>query len=264
MYKPPPDVLPIMEEFVSVQGEGRNIGMPYYFIRVGGCPLRCNFCDTERSWTADPATAKPIIDIVLNAALACSEHGIKWLSVTGGEPLLYPQQLLTLIGLLDKHAPFLKIHIETSGAIYNKDVHDACDLYSPDAKTPCTGEHRKGYFKGIENIREQDQVKCLISNYADLEYAHRVNRAIAKSGCPTILQPFNTEIPTESTSNMTEEQKRSLVTEAPSPSRMARAMGVGLQSLLEMYRRSSSLEVWSNVIITPQIHVLAYGNKPNT
>lgn len=256
--------IPILEEFVSVQGEGRNLGRPYYFIRVGGCPLRCNFCDTERSWIADPASIVDIEQVVDRAILNCSLHNIEWISITGGEPMLYPKQMLAIIEKLKRHDSKLKIHIETSGALYNWDVHDSCDIYSPDAKTPCTGENRDGFFKGIENIRSQDQVKCLISDKNDLIFAHSVNRAIAHTGCVTVLQPFNTGIVTSSTKNMSADQIAIIPSSSPDINQTRHSVGDSLQNLLLMFHDSHSTMRWTNVVITPQIHVLAYGNKPLT
>jgi 7-carboxy-7-deazaguanine synthase len=264
----PTDKLPILEEFVSIQGEGRNIGKPYYFIRVGGCPLRCNFCDSEYTWTP---TAESIMDVegaVDRAIEACAVNNIEWVSITGGEPMIYPKQMVTFIRLLkEKSKHKLKVHIETSGRFYDPSVHVLCDIYSPDAKTPCTGESMDGFFQGLHGMRPKDQVKCLISNEDDLNYANRVNKALAGI-CPTILQPFNQEIATDSVANMDPAiaATRNMPGEdGANPTVMRRAMAVSLRWLLDTFHdRCSKGERWQNVIITPQIHVLAYGNTPST
>ena len=260
-----PSKVPILEEFVSIQGEGRNLGLPYYFIRVAGCPLRCNFCDTERSWKANVDQMQGVEDVIQRAVDTCENHGIEWISVTGGEPMLYPKQMLRMMeAWREKSGGKLKVHIETSGRFYNQEVHEACDIYSVDAKTPCTGESMKGFFKGIENMRDVDQAKCLIHNEDDLDFAHEVNEVLG-GRCTMVLQPFNTAILTDSTKNMPDIMAASRIDEPPQQHRIRRGLGVGLRNLLESFhRRCKDGEVWLNTIITPQVHVLAYGNQSGT
>lgn len=257
------DNLPVMEEFVSIQGEGRNIGIPYYFIRVGGCPLRCNFCDTEKSWTADQSMIMSVDDVARRAADACAQHNIRWVSITGGEPMLYPKQMLTLMGRISEYLGHrVRFHIETSGRFYDERVHEICDIYSVDAKTPCTGETMPGFYKG--DMRPQDQVKCLIATEEDFDYAHELNEKL-RGDVPMILQPFNQSILTDSVKNMKPEVAEGRVTEEQTMAQIRKSVGIGLRWMLETYhRRCQQGERWQNVILTPQIHVLAYGNKPNT
>lgn len=255
------DKLPILEQFVSVQGEGVNIGKPYYFIRVGGCPLRCNFCDSEYSWVARASTLLEVNKVVANAINACKQNNIEWVSITGGEPLLYPDQLIAMISVLN--AVGIKTHIETSGRYYNAAVHEMCTLYSPDAKTPCTGEHMDGFFKGLDKMRPQDQVKCLIMNDNDMNYAHMVNKAL-NGRCAMVLQPFNSNIYTNSTVNMNADMRNGKPSDnVPLPD-LRNNISETLRWLLMAYQlRTTNGEVWKNVVITPQIHVLAYGNQPS-
>lgn len=253
--------IPILEEFVTVQGEGLNVGKPYYFIRVGGCPLRCNFCDSEYSWTPKPSSITNITGVVDKAIKACRTNGIEWISITGGEPLIYPAQLKIMMAAFNDAG--LKVHIETSGRFYDAEVHSMSALYSPDAKTPCTGEQMDGYFKGIEHMRQCDQVKCLISDYNDLAYAHRVNK-ILDGRCTTVLQPFNTNILTNSTKNMSVLMLEDRPKEPVQKDVLRTNLCHSLRWLIEAYRRSTEAgEVWKKVIITPQIHVLAFGNEPS-
>jgi organic radical activating enzyme len=101
------EMLPLMEEFYTIQGEGYHTGTAAYFIRVGGCDVGCHWCDVKESWNADlhPPTNTDII--VANAA--------KWgktIVITGGEPLMWNMDPITL----KLKAAGLKVHIETSGA----------------------------------------------------------------------------------------------------------------------------------------------------
>ena len=100
-------MLPLMEEFYTIQGEGYHTGTAAYFIRVGGCDVGCHWCDVKESWNADlhPPTYTDVI--VANAA--------KWgktIVITGGEPLMWNMSPITA----KLRAAGLKVHIETSGA----------------------------------------------------------------------------------------------------------------------------------------------------
>lgn len=100
-------MLPLMEEFYTIQGEGYHTGTAAYFIRIGGCDVGCHWCDVKESWNADlhPPTQIPII--VSNASRFADT-----VVVTGGEPLMWNMDPLT--NLLKDAG--LKVHIETSGS----------------------------------------------------------------------------------------------------------------------------------------------------
>jgi organic radical activating enzyme len=100
-------MLPLMEEFYTIQGEGFHTGKAAYFIRIGGCDVGCHWCDVKESWNAElhPPTA---IDLIVNNASKYSETVV----VTGGEPLMWDMSLLTQ-RLKNLN---LNVHIETSGA----------------------------------------------------------------------------------------------------------------------------------------------------
>ncbi len=101
------EMLPLMEEFYTIQGEGFHTGTAAYFIRIGGCDVGCHWCDVKESWNAElhPPTATDII-------VANAKKYADTVVVTGGEPLTWDMTLLTQ-KLRDNN---LKIHIETSGA----------------------------------------------------------------------------------------------------------------------------------------------------
>ena len=101
------EMLPLMEEFYTIQGEGFHTGTAAYFIRIGGCDVGCHWCDVKESWNAElhPPTSTDII--VENAAKYADT-----VVVTGGEPLTWDMTLLTQ----KLKAKNLKVHIETSGA----------------------------------------------------------------------------------------------------------------------------------------------------
>ena len=100
-------MLPLMEEFYTIQGEGYHTGTAAYFVRIGGCDVGCHWCDVKESW--NQALHPPThIDQIIDNATKFSETIV----VTGGEPLMWDMTLLTQ-NLQNKN---LKVHIETSGA----------------------------------------------------------------------------------------------------------------------------------------------------
>lgn len=100
-------MLPLMEEFYTIQGEGFHTGTAAYFIRIGGCDVGCHWCDVKESWNAALHPPTHINQIVKNANLY-SETVV----ITGGEPLMWDMTLLTEM-LKDSNR---RVHIETSGA----------------------------------------------------------------------------------------------------------------------------------------------------
>jgi 7-carboxy-7-deazaguanine synthase len=101
------DMLPLMEEFYTIQGEGYHTGTAAYFIRIGGCDVGCHWCDVKESWNAElhPPTKT---DVIVENAKKYAETVV----VTGGEPLTWDMTQLT--SKLKKQE--LRVHIETSGA----------------------------------------------------------------------------------------------------------------------------------------------------
>jgi len=100
-------MLPLMEEFYTIQGEGFHTGTAAYFIRMGGCDVGCHWCDVKESWNAELHPPTHIQQIVTNA-----KDNANTVVVTGGEPLMWDMTALTK-QLKEKK---LNIHIETSGA----------------------------------------------------------------------------------------------------------------------------------------------------
>jgi len=239
----PREKIPVFEQFVSIQGEGKNLGVPYIFIRVGGCPLRCRFCDSEYTWTLDPLSIKKTSDVAKWAYEALYSRDIDWVSITGGEPMLYPEQLKDMMLFWrNKSRNNIKVHIETSGRFYDEHVHRMCDLWSMDIKTPCTNEVQESDLDHLQYMRTCDQVKCLIEDEDDLNYARLVHERLG-GRCELVLQPFNMNV------DRNDPGKTSV--------------------LLEQYhwlvkKILDSKVTWPNIIITPQVHVLIFGNTPAT
>lgn len=104
----PAHFLPLMEEFLTLQGEGAHTGSSAYFLRIGGCDVGCHWCDVKESWNADlhPVTS---LELMVDHA---QKSGSPTVVITGGEPLMWDMGPLT-----EKlHQAGLKVHLETSGA----------------------------------------------------------------------------------------------------------------------------------------------------
>ena len=101
------EMLPLMEEFYTIQGEGYHTGTAAYFIRIGGCDVGCHWCDVNESWNAELHPPTHISEIVANAKKLAET-----VVITGGEPLMWDMSVITS----KLKSENLKVHIETSGA----------------------------------------------------------------------------------------------------------------------------------------------------
>lgn len=229
----------IVEKFISIQGEGRNLGIPYGFVRVGGCPLRCFKCDSSYTFQPGLDSIVDVDDIVL----WCLKQHVDWISITGGEPLIYPAQLKHILNRLNLSG--YKTHVETSGRYYDRDCHRLSSLWSPDVKTPCTGEQDDKWKEWIDYLRPQDQVKFVIREESDFDYVEPIHELI-DGRCPSVFQPFNELVDIE-------DRKESLIVKRS-----------GLIERTKWITERLLKYKWKNVIITPQLHVLLFGNKAGT
>ncbi|OED45112.1 7-carboxy-7-deazaguanine synthase QueE, partial [Flavobacteriaceae bacterium (ex Bugula neritina AB1)] len=130
-------MLPLMEEFYTIQGEGFHKGTAAYFVRIGGCDVGCHWCDVKESWNADihPPTAT---EVIVDNAIKHSDVVV----VTGGEPLTWDMDILTK-GLKDKG---VKTHIETSGAYKLSGEWDWICLSPKKMKLPTEEIYRKAHM----------------------------------------------------------------------------------------------------------------------
>lgn len=161
-------MLPLMEEFYTIQGEGFHKGKAAYFIRVGGCDVGCHWCDVKESWNAETHPPTAIETIAENA-----EKYSKTIVITGGEPLTWNMDPLT--NLLRQKG--LDIHIETSGAYELTGVWDWICLSPKKLKLPT----KKVYEKANE-------LKVIIFNNDDFRFAEE-QAAKVNDSCILYLQP---------------------------------------------------------------------------
>jgi len=161
-------MLPLMEAFYTIQGEGFHKGTAAYFIRIGGCDVGCHWCDVKESWNAElhPPTA---IDDMVKEAIKHSNTIV----VTGGEPLTWNMEPLT--NLLKEKA--CQIHIETSGAYKLTGIWDWICLSPKKIKLPTD-----------EIYEVANELKVIVFNKDDLKFAEEQAARVNKD-CILYLQP---------------------------------------------------------------------------
>jgi 7-carboxy-7-deazaguanine synthase len=157
----PGNSLRITEIFYSLQGEARTVGLPTVFVRLTGCPLRCVYCDTEYAFQGGEQLR---LDTIIEQVLAYSP---RYVTVTGGEPLAQPACLPLLSMLCDAG---LEVSLETSGALSVEGV-DARVVKVLDLKTPASGEADRNDYSNIDRLLPQDQVKFVICDRRDYDWA---------------------------------------------------------------------------------------------
>lgn len=156
-----PDAVRITEIFYSLQGEARTVGLPTVFVRLTGCPLRCVYCDTEYAFTGGE------LQSIEQITSEVSGYQPRFVTVTGGEPLAQRSCLPLLVSLCDKG---YEVSLETSGAMPVAEV-DARVVKVLDLKTPASGEVQRNDYNNIKHLNPHDQVKFVICDRADYEWA---------------------------------------------------------------------------------------------
>jgi 7-carboxy-7-deazaguanine synthase len=158
--------LTVCEIFLSIQGEGRSTGLPCAFVRLAGCNLRCAWCDTAYAWT-DGTTMS------IEGVLARLEQfRCRRVEVTGGEPLLQPGTLELLARLADAGYQVL---LETNGSLDVAPV-DPRVTKIVDFKCPSSGQESKNRWANAKLLRANDEVKFVLADRADYDYAAAASR----------------------------------------------------------------------------------------
>ncbi|MDR1887117.1 MAG: 7-carboxy-7-deazaguanine synthase QueE [Prevotellaceae bacterium] len=162
------DCIPLAESFYSLQGEGCHSGKAAFFVRLGGCDVCCDFCDSKSTWNAKRSrtvSVKEIVDTVL-------QTNADTVIVTGGEPTIHNLDSLCRLLRENSRACFL----ETAG---NHDITGEWDwiCVSPKLNSPPLAE----------NLRKANELKVIVKHPADLEWAEQ--NAALTDGCLLFLQP---------------------------------------------------------------------------
>lgn len=177
--------LRITEIFYSLQGESSLVGLPTVFVRLTGCPLRCGYCDTTYSFTGGEwKTLEAIVASV-------KQHKTPYVCVTGGEPLAQKtcNDLLTM--LCDQH---FQVSLETSGAMDISAV-DPRVIKVMDLKTPASGEMEKNRMENIEHLLPHDEVKFVICNRGDYDWAKNILKENKiDQRCQVLFSPVHGDI----------------------------------------------------------------------
>ena len=161
-------MLPLMEAFYTIQGEGYHKGTAAYFIRIGGCDVGCHWCDVKESWNAKLHPPTEILNIV-TAAKTYSDTIV----VTGGEPLMWDMTPLTA----QLKAEGLQTHIETSGAYPLTGIWDWICLSPKKLKLPTPAIYEKA-----------NELKVIVYNKSDFSFAEEQAARVNKN-CILYLQP---------------------------------------------------------------------------
>lgn len=162
-------LLPVMEEFYTIQGEGFNTGKAAYFIRIGGCDVGCHWCDVKESWDANIHPLSPITDVISRV----QEWKAESVVVTGGEPLIYNLDVLTK-ALKEKN---IATFIETSGAYPLSGQWDWICLSPKKTMKPLP-----------ELYRQASELKVIIFNQHDFKWATEEAEKVSPD-CHLFLQP---------------------------------------------------------------------------
>jgi organic radical activating enzyme len=162
------EMLPLMEEFYTIQGEGFHTGKAAYFIRIGGCDVGCHWCDVKESWNADLHPPTFTNSIVNNA-----KNYVNTVVVTGGEPSMWNLDFLTnsLQNLQ------IKTHIETSGAYHLTGKWDWICLSPKKTKLPLDSIYPKAH-----------ELKVIVFNKNDFKFAEEQAAKVSEN-CELFLQP---------------------------------------------------------------------------
>ncbi|PJD92990.1 MAG: 7-carboxy-7-deazaguanine synthase QueE [Legionella sp.] len=153
--------LRITEIFHSLQGESTTIGLPTVFVRLTGCPLRCQYCDTAYAFSG--GQLQELSEITQQVA----QYQCRHVCVTGGEPLAQPACLSLLTALCD--AGYV-VSLETSGA-RDLSMVDARVMIVMDLKTPGSLEDNKNLWTNLAYLKPTDQIKFVLCSRADYEWA---------------------------------------------------------------------------------------------
>jgi 7-carboxy-7-deazaguanine synthase len=178
--------LKLTEIFYSLQGEADTAGIPTAFIRLTGCPLRCQYCDTAYAFHGGQWWELEAIVQRLEQLEA------RYVCVTGGEPLAQPHCLTLLTALADRG---YRVSLETSGAM-PIDAVDARVIRVVDIKTPGSGEVQRNRYQQLALLRPEEQVKFVLCDRGDYEWSRGQLTALGLTQrCQVLFSPSHEQLP---------------------------------------------------------------------
>jgi 7-carboxy-7-deazaguanine synthase len=156
--------LNITEIFYSLQGEAKEVGIPTVFVRLTGCPLRCNYCDTAYAFKGNnPLSIQHILDEV-------AQYSAQYVCVTGGEPMAQ-SNCLKLLDSLINHG--YNVSMETSGSIDITPVNSKVSIVM-DIKTPSSTEEHQNRYENLPILKRKDQLKFVIASRSDFDWCTEI------------------------------------------------------------------------------------------
>lgn len=161
----------VNEIFYSIQGESLYSGLPCTFIRLAGCNLRCAYCDTQYAY--DEGTEIEINNLIKKI----SGFGCSLVEITGGEPLLQEETPLLIEKLIDDNYTVL---LETNGSIDISSIDKRC-IKIIDIKCPSSKMFSKNNLDNLNKLGEKDQVKFVIGNRNDYDFAKKIVKQIPEN-----------------------------------------------------------------------------------
>mgnify|MGYP000456945727 FL=1 len=172
--------LRITEIFFSIQGETSKIGLPTVFIRLTGCPLRCQYCDTSYAFYGGEVML--FEDIIRQV----TKFNCKDVCVTGGEPLAQANSKKLLKDLADLD---FQVSLETGGSISLKEIDERVKIIM-DIKTPDSGESTKNRWENLELLKQTDELKIVICSREDYQWSKEIIEQYKISEkCPILFSP---------------------------------------------------------------------------
>jgi 7-carboxy-7-deazaguanine synthase len=178
--------LKITEIFHSLQGEADSVGFPTVFVRLTGCPLRCQFCDTAYAFHGGEWLT--VDDVLAKVASFATRH----VCVTGGEPLAQKSCLPLLTALCDAGH---RVSLETSGAMPIEKV-DPRVIRVVDVKTPGSLEEKRNRYADLALLRPEEQVKFVICDRADYEWSRAKCAELGLADrCTVLFSPSAEQLP---------------------------------------------------------------------
>jgi 7-carboxy-7-deazaguanine synthase len=170
----------VNEVFLSIQGEGTRAGRPCAFVRLTGCPLRCVWCDTAYAFHEGRRQSFENLETQL------TRYPVRLVCLTGGEPLAQPLAFGFVKRLCDLG---FEVLVETSGHISLEGL-DARAVAIMDVKTPGSGEHQRMNWWNLDRLRPIDEVKLVIADRSDYEWARQfVRERDLSSRCTVLFAP---------------------------------------------------------------------------
>ncbi|MDE2051388.1 MAG: 7-carboxy-7-deazaguanine synthase QueE [Gammaproteobacteria bacterium] len=176
----------ISEIFYSLQGEADTAGVPTVFVRLTGCPLRCQYCDTEYAFHGGQWWE------VESVVQRVRELGGRYVCVTGGEPLAQKSCLTLLTQLCDVGC---RVSLETSGAMPLEGVDERV-VRVVDVKTPGSREEARNRYDELSRLGPRDLVKFVICDRGDYEWSCAKFRELGLEGrCTVLFSPSHEQLP---------------------------------------------------------------------